>query len=140
MSFKHFTLGRNQRIALLITALPLAFAAVFMMRIYTPAQLHLPACGFHELTGFYCPGCGATRAIYHLARGEWVLALRSNIFILCGLPFLGFIYIQNLVNAIKPGTIPIIHLSANGSRMIAVIVLLWWLVRNLPFGVFHIPA
>ena len=34
---------------------------------------HLPTCLFHELTGFYCPGCGGTRAVYHLTRG-WILS------------------------------------------------------------------
>ena len=31
-------------------------------------------CLFHELTGFYCPGCGGTRAALALAAGHPVLS------------------------------------------------------------------
>lgn len=37
----------------------------------------VPPCAFHKITGFYCPGCGGTRAVFSLARGEIV---RSFIF------------------------------------------------------------
>ena len=31
-------------------------------------------CIFHELTGLYCPGCGGTRALKALLRGDVVLS------------------------------------------------------------------
>ena len=37
-----------------------------------------PVCVFHELTGWNCPGCGATRAAYQLLHGHLLLALRDN--------------------------------------------------------------
>jgi hypothetical protein len=37
-----------------------------------------PTCMFHELTGLYCPGCGATRALYALLHGNLRLALKDN--------------------------------------------------------------
>jgi len=36
--------------------------------------LHLP-CVFHLLTGLYCPGCGGTRAVRYLLKGQ----LRNSI-------------------------------------------------------------
>lgn len=35
---------------------------------------HLP-CLFHALTGFYCPGCGGTRAVKALFHGRLLLCL-----------------------------------------------------------------
>lgn len=37
-----------------------------------------PPCPFHALTGWWCPGCGMTRAAHHLLRGDVTGALRYN--------------------------------------------------------------
>ena len=37
-----------------------------------------PVCLFHELTGWNCPGCGGTRAVYALLHGNFALALKDN--------------------------------------------------------------
>ncbi len=33
-------------------------------------HLKLPPCPFHLITGYYCPGCGGTRAFYALLHGR----------------------------------------------------------------------
>lgn len=48
----------------------------------------LPRCGFNDLTGLYCPGCGDTRASYALLHGDVSGALRQNAFFVVSLPFL----------------------------------------------------
>ena len=30
----------------------------------------IPPCLFHRMTGYYCPGCGATRCVYALLHGR----------------------------------------------------------------------
>ena len=37
-----------------------------------------PLCLFHSLTGWNCPGCGATRAAYQLLHGHLLRALHDN--------------------------------------------------------------
>jgi hypothetical protein len=37
-----------------------------------------PICLFHALTGWNCPGCGATRAAYQLLHGHLLRALQDN--------------------------------------------------------------
>jgi len=37
-----------------------------------------PTCMFHAATGLYCPGCGATRALYALLHGNIRMALKDN--------------------------------------------------------------
>lgn len=38
----------------------------------------LPPCSLYSLTGFYCPGCGGTRACYALAQGHILESLRAH--------------------------------------------------------------
>ena len=44
------------------------------------AAVALP-CPFRTLTGWWCPGCGLTRATHHLVRGDLVQALRYHLFV-----------------------------------------------------------
>jgi hypothetical protein len=38
-------------------------------------------CPYRSLTGWWCPGCGLTRATHHLLRGDLAQALRFNLFV-----------------------------------------------------------
>lgn len=48
-------------------------------------------CLFHQLTGLYCIGCGATRAMSALLRGDLAAAFSYNAFLLIWLPWLAWI-------------------------------------------------
>jgi hypothetical protein len=39
---------------------------------------HYPTCPFLAITGWYCPGCGALRAVHALAHGDLVTAMARN--------------------------------------------------------------
>lgn len=66
----------------LFAAVTLAFAgmaAAAVLFFFDPAKSHFyPVCQFHLLTGWYCPGCGATRAGYQLLHGNFLAALHDN--------------------------------------------------------------
>ena len=48
-------------------------------------RLSAAPCPFHALTGLYCPGCGGTRALAALARGQVLQSLWLHPLALCGL-------------------------------------------------------
>ncbi len=60
---------------------------VALLYIVPDAMPILPSCPLHALTGIYCPGCGATRALCELARGNLQAALRLNALAVCAIPF-----------------------------------------------------
>jgi hypothetical protein len=45
---------------------------------FDPSQAGLPLCTFRAMTGFDCPGCGATRATHELLHGRLLAAWRYN--------------------------------------------------------------
>ena len=100
-----------------------------------------PKCGFHSLTGFDCPGCGSQRAIYDLLHGDIVAAISHNLLLVLCLP--GFIlYCFFKASALYTGREmpfnPLLYKST--PYIICFLVLLFWVVRNLPFSPFNYLA
>lgn len=46
-------------------------------------------CPIHALTGFYCPGCGSTRAVRALLNGDLPLAFHNNSLLLAAPALMG---------------------------------------------------
>lgn len=44
----------------------------------------IPKCFFHLATGYYCPGCGGTRAVKELLKGDFLHSLYYH-------PFVGYV-------------------------------------------------
>ncbi len=70
-------------------------AAGWLLLKWSPVSLpgEWFVCRFYEKTGFYCPGCGATRALHFLLKGNLVRSLGYHPLVpaavLYMIPFLG---------------------------------------------------
>lgn len=54
-------------------------AGAAVLFFFNPSKFGFyPVCQFHQLTGLFCPGCGATRASYQLLHGNILAALHEN--------------------------------------------------------------
>lgn len=54
-------------------------AGACVLYAYAPTEhVFYPRCLFHALTGWQCPGCGGTRALYHLLHLHVSEAIRYN--------------------------------------------------------------
>lgn len=63
---------------------------------------YLP-CLFREVTGYLCPGCGATRMFLSIFRLDFVAAFRYNAMLLISLPFIIYIIFEMCKNYVKEG-------------------------------------
>lgn len=118
------------RMNLFVLSALIFVGAVVAVCLFQPgASSLLPPCPFYRLTGYYCPGCGSTRMLYHLVHGEPGLALRQNPLAFLCLPFVMVGLIQDLL------PVRFLHTSRIPHRWLvafAVLVVLYAVARNLP--------
>ena len=56
-------------------------ASAAYVALVTPREGRTIPCPFHAATGLWCPGCGMTRAVHRLLRGDVLGALSFNVFV-----------------------------------------------------------
>jgi hypothetical protein len=94
-------------------------------------QLWAP-CPLLEYTGLACPSCGGTRAAHLLTRGDVIGALDYNAVFVLALPVILLAFYRwwagSLGLRVRTGW------STTTARTVVGVVLLWGVLRNLPFG------
>lgn len=76
-----------------VAALGAAAAVVATAAVAPSVTRYGPPCPFHAMTGLDCPGCGATRAVLALTRGDVAAAFGHNVFIVASLPLLVVVWV-----------------------------------------------
>lgn len=110
----------------------LLFLIVYYI-IYKKTGYGIP-CVIHEVTGFYCPGCGITRMIFALFTGHIKEAFMYNQLLFIMLPFLIFYFAYELYLYITAKEDKIlIRIPKYVYIILLVIVLAWGVIRNLSF-------
>ena len=99
-----------------------------------PKNGNLPTCYFHQITGFYCPGCGVQRSFHALLNGHIATAMAYNLlFVLC-LPLIIYFVLAYVLGK-KPSSSSFIY-KPNFSLTVLIVVISFWVLRNLPFTPF----
>lgn len=70
-------------------------------------QIPVPPCMVHRWTGYYCPGCGGTRACAELFRGHFVKSFFCHPVVLYGAVLYGWFMISHTVEYLSKGKIRI---------------------------------
>ena len=107
-------------------------AALLLLPLGTLSQL-VPACRFHEWTGWPCATCGITRGLIALGQGAGREALRFNPLLIGGLlAFLGYALVAAALWAFRLPR-PRIGLVSRGARLVAVVAVLAAILANWAF-------
>jgi Protein of unknown function (DUF2752) len=127
----------------LLTAAGAALVLIGVAVLYSfPPTEHsfYPRCLFYMATGWHCPGCGATRCAYALVHGDVAQAAAYNLLLLFYLPYLMATAFNACWHAVvgRPafrGRLPAWTIMAT-----AILLVVYWVVRNLPFAPFTLLA
>ena len=68
---------------------------------------YLYPCLFHAVTGYYCPGCGGTRAVHALFQGHFLISFFEHPFVLYAAVLCGWFLISQTIERLSHHKIPI---------------------------------
>lgn len=116
-----------------------AIAALFFT--LNPSKYEIfPNCLFHSLTGFYCPGCGSQRALHSLLHLNFSQVVGYNFLFIPAALFIVYHYLHRLINQWLGWNLPNLFYKNNTPWVILVIVVIFWIARNIPAYPFNILA
>jgi len=93
-----------------------------------------PRCIFHALTGWQCPGCGGTRALYHLLHFHLGEAMHYNALVTLLAPLALAYFIFWYATVLRSGQGPGLPLPRLAIMCLYLVVLLFGVARNIPFS------
>ena len=116
---------------LILLFLGILFFIAFLY-LHTKYGFSIP-CIFHEVTGFYCPGCGITRCILAILKFDFALAFRYNSLVFVLLPIFIPYFLYKLYLYIFNKEDHILHkIPRFFWYSLIVIALLFAILRNMP--------
>lgn len=112
-------------------------AFILMLSLYffidPSTTAFFPKCPFLSLTGIYCPGCGSQRAIHHILQGHILTGIRHNYMFLLVIVVLSYQAIIFIINKLGKKTYNNLLHKSKTTYTILVLVILFWIMRNIPY-------
>lgn len=124
----------------LTTAAIAAVAGFWLLRNFDPGAAHspFPECMFRAFTGWYCVGCGMTRALHALAHGDVPRAFSMNPLAMTLLAISPLLLGWKL--GWQPGWLrPLVAVVAE-PKFWLLLLPAYWIARNLPWFPFTLLA
>jgi hypothetical protein len=131
----------RRRRLVMVAVLATLLAACGVVYFFPPTDYSFyPRCFFHDLTGLHCPGCGGTRCAFALLHGDLAQAAAYNILVLIYLPYLSLTGLNACWHAVFDRPMYSRKMPAWTIRATAVLMVLFWILRNLPYAPFTLLA
>ena len=111
----------------------LAAGGLSVVYLLDPSSSDLyPPCPLLALTGFYCPGCGTLRALHQLTLGHPIAALDLNPLMVLLLPLVAYFLASHAMLAVTGRPLRKFFVRPALIWTLLGIILVYWLLRNLP--------
>jgi hypothetical protein len=133
VSFQPFS---RLELAGLALATAVLAAGVWILWHHDPNAPHsrFPPCVFLSITGFFCPGCGITRALHALVHGDLARAFAMNPVALVIMPLIPLMLLH--ARGFQPRWLRPVMTVAMEPKLWIVAIPAYWIARNLPWWPF----
>lgn len=129
-------LSKKEEKVLYWIGIAILFVTMILVILVKMLDIHLseflPGCLLSRFTGFYCPGCGGTRAVIALFQGQFVKSFFYHPLVIYVAAVGGWYLISHTIEMISKGKYSI------GMRyrdiylyLAAALILINWIVKNL---------
>lgn len=109
--------------------------------VLDPARHEIfPRCLFNSITGYYCPGCGSQRAIHSLLHFDFAGVVSYNFLFIPAFLLILYHYTHPVLNGFFSWKLPNIFYFKSTPWIIFCVVIIFWVMRNLPFYAFSVLA
>ena len=121
-------------------ALAAAASGTALLYRYDPnaAGNPFPPCMFHALTGYWCIGCGMTRALHALAHGDVLRAFSMNPLAMVVLPLMPLMLLHD--RGYRPRALQPLMSVVMTPKLWMILLPAYWIARNLPWWPFTLLA
>jgi Protein of unknown function (DUF2752) len=92
-----------------------------------------PRCLIQSVTGFYCPGCGATRALHHITHCNLQAAIRLNALSPLIPLVLAYSFTSITLETFRGTTLPKVFATRRLIVLLTCAVLAFAILRNIPY-------
>ena len=131
----------KKRIAIVSAAALIAAAALLYLYFTAEGEGAGIPCVFHQLTGFYCSGCGSSRALRSALHLDFYQALRYNAVFTLALPFFSVYFGSLSISYIRFGKDRISgKISIKIIYIFVAVALVYGILRNIPAFSFLAPV
>ncbi|MBI9041428.1 DUF2752 domain-containing protein [Lutibacter sp.] len=111
----------------------LTMVFVFVYYTINPSTVnYLPKCPLYITTGLYCPGCGSQRATHHLLNFNFIEVAKQNVLYILGILLIAYHLFITVINSLFKKNIYNYIYHPKTPIIVLIIVLLFWIVRNIP--------
>ncbi len=116
---------------------------IFLLIVYLLVGNHFNIylfCPIKKFLGLYCPGCGVTRMLYSILKGQFYQAFRYNPLIFISLPFIVIYYMDYLYSNTKNKDTKLHFLEPGIWYFLIAIFIIYGILRNIEFFDFLRPT
>ena len=132
MFFDQGVVKKKIRITIVTIILIILFTGTVYLYYNRPEENVWLVCIVREVSGYYCPGCGAGRACYSILHGEFYQAFRYNPLLVIFLPWIGLYFGLCIVQWVLTGRENISqHIPVWIPYVVLAIVIVYGVLRNI---------